>query len=153
MGVATVYLLVKLVHVLCAIVAVGANVTYGVWFARANAHPASSAVALRGIKFIDDRIANPAYGFLLLTGALDVWIGGIGFGTRWVAWAIGLFAALGIIAFAGYTPTLKRQIAAVERGGTTDPDAVRLALRGQVLAAVMGVLVLAILVLMIFKPR
>lgn len=152
MGAGTVYLLVKLLHVLCAIVAVGANVTYGVWFARANANPASAAFALRGVKLIDDRIANPAYGFLLLTGVLNVWIGGIGFGTRWVAWALGLFAVLGIVAFAGYTPTLKRQIAAVVRGGTTDPDAVRLALRGQILAAVMGVLVLAILFLMIFKP-
>jgi uncharacterized membrane protein len=150
---AAVYLLVKLVHVGCAIVAVGANVTYGVWFARANADPASAAFALRGIKIIDDRIANPAYGLLFLTGALDVWIGGIGFGTRWVSAAMGLFVVLAIIAFAGFTPALKRQLAAVERGGTTDPDAVRLARRGQAFAAVMGVIVLAILVLMIFKPR
>jgi uncharacterized membrane protein len=153
MGLATVYLLVKLLHVLCAVVAVGANVTYGVWFARANANPASASFALRGVKLIDDRIANPAYGLLLVTGALNVWIGGIGFGTPWVAWALGLFAVLGIIGFAGYTPTLKQQIAAVERGGPADPEAVRLAQRGQLLAAAMFLLILAILVLMIFKPR
>ena len=148
-----IYLLVKLIHILSAIVAVGANVTYAVWFARANANPASAGFALRGVKLIDDRIANPAYGLLLVTGVLDVWIGGIGFGTRWVSWALGAFIVVGLVAFVGYTPTLKRQLAAVERGGPADPEAVRLAQRGQVLAAVMGVLVLVILVLMVFKPR
>ncbi|HMD02553.1 MAG TPA: DUF2269 family protein [Candidatus Baltobacteraceae bacterium] len=153
MNSATVYLLVKFFHVLLAIVAFGANMTYGVWFARVNANPAFASTALRGIKFIDDYIANPAYLLLLPTGALMVWLGHIGFGTRWVSWAMALWVVAIVVAYAFYTPTLTKQIAAVERAGLTDPEAVRLATRGQVLAGILAVLVLAIYTLMIFKPQ
>ena len=35
------YLILKFFHILLAIAAVGANFTYGAWFARANANPHS----------------------------------------------------------------------------------------------------------------
>jgi uncharacterized membrane protein len=147
------YLALKLIHILLAITALGANLTYGVWFARANMQPEFAPTALRGIKFIDDHIANPAYILLLPTGAAMVWAGGIGFGTRWVASAMFLWFLAILLAYLGYTPTLARQIAAVERGGVDDPEARRLAGRGQVIAGFLGLLVVAIIVLMVFKPR
>ena len=146
------YLIVKFFHVFLAIVAVGSNITYGVWFARANMKPEFAAFALRGIKFIDDHIANPAYVLMLPTGALMVWLAGYGFGTKWIAAAMTLWAIAIILAYACYTPTLTRQIAAVERDGIASEGAKRLSVRGQIWAAVIGVLVVAILVLMIFKP-
>ena len=146
------YLLVKYFHVLLAIVAFGSNITYAVWFARAKKEPQAAAFALRGIKFIDDRIANPAYGLLLPTGALMVWLGGYSFGTKWIAWAMGLWVLLVIIGAGFYTPTLKKQIAAVVNGGAGSPEAARLDSRGQMLGIVLAIIVLAILVLMIFKP-
>ncbi len=51
---------IKTLHIFFAIVAVGANITYSVWVARAAREPEHTGYALRGIKFIDDRIANPA---------------------------------------------------------------------------------------------
>jgi uncharacterized membrane protein len=108
---------------------------------------------LRGIKFIDDHIANPAYVLLLPTGAAMVWLGGIGFGTTWVAVAMGLWAFAIAVAYLGYTPSLSRQIAAVERGGLDDPEAKRIAVRANVFAGILGVTVVAILALMVFKPR
>jgi uncharacterized membrane protein len=147
------YLTLKLIHILLAITGLGANLTYGVWFARANQQPAFAATALRGIKFIDDYIANPAYILLLPTGAAMVWLGGLGFGTRWVSLAMTLWLVAILVAYLGYTPTLKRQIAAVERAGIGDPEARQLAVRGQVIAAILGLLVVAILVLMVFKPQ
>lgn len=149
---ASAYLIVKFFHVLLAIVAVGSNITYGAWFARANAQPEFAPFALRGIKFIDDHIANPAYILLLPTGALMVWLGGYGFGTRWIAAAMTLWAIAIVLAYAAYTPTLTRQIAAVERDGVASESVRQLSVRGQIWAAVIGVLVVAILILMIFKP-
>ena len=146
------YLVVKFVHVLLAITAIGANLTYGVWFARANANPSFAPFALRGIKFIDDRIANPCYILLLPTGALMVWMGGLGFGTRWIAIAMTLWLLAILVAYLGYTPALAKQIAAVERAGVASPEAKALASRGGVFAAIIAVLVMAILALMIFKP-
>lgn len=146
------YLLLKFLHVLLAIAALGANLTYGVWFARANADPAFAAAALRGIKFIDDRIANPAYVLMLPTGAAMVMLGGLSFRTPWIAWAMGLWAVAILAAYLGYTPALRAQIRAVEREGIASGAARRLAVAGNVWAAVLGLLVAAILVLMVFKP-
>jgi uncharacterized membrane protein len=148
-----VYLALKLIHVVLAITALGANLTYGVWFARANMHPEFAPIALRGIKFIDDHIANPAYVLLLPTGAAMVWVAGLGFATRWIAAAMMLWLLAILLAYLAYSPTLVRQIAAVERGGVADPEAKRLAGRGQFLAGILGLLVFAIVVLMVFKPR
>lgn len=64
----------KWLHVLAAVTAVGANITYGVWISRGSRHPESLPFTLSGIKLIDDRIANPAYGLLLITGLLMVYV-------------------------------------------------------------------------------
>lgn len=148
----TAYLAVKLLHVLLAIVALGANLTYGAWFARANMHPESAPFALRGIAFIDTWIANPAYLLMLPTGLAMVWLAGYSMGTHWIAWAMGLWLVAILAAYLGYSPVLRAQLAAVERDGVAGPAAQALATRGQIWAGVLGVLILAILVLMVFKP-
>lgn len=56
------YSVLKLVHFVAAIVAVGANVSYFVWFNGARTAPQAEQVfALRGIKTLDAWLANPAY--------------------------------------------------------------------------------------------
>ena len=45
----------KTLHILFAIVAVGLNISYGIWQARAASSPEHMGFALRGIKFLDDR--------------------------------------------------------------------------------------------------
>ena len=78
------YLLLKWLHILAAIVAVGANVTYGIWLTRAARHLEALPFTLRGIKQIDDRIANPAYGLLLVTGLLMVFVVRLPLTTPWL---------------------------------------------------------------------
>ena len=146
------YLVLKFVHIVLVIVAVGANVTYGVWFARANANPTFAPVALRGIKFMDDFIANPAYVLLLPTGAAMVVLGGLSFQLHWIAWAMGLWVLAVLAGVFGYSPTLRAQIRAVDREGIASADARSLAVRGYVWSALLGAMVVAILVLMVFKP-
>jgi hypothetical protein len=53
---------------------VGLNISYAVWIVRAQNEPSLTTFALKGIKFLNDRIANPAYGVLLLTGLLMVFL-------------------------------------------------------------------------------
>ncbi|HTJ27746.1 MAG TPA: DUF2269 family protein [Candidatus Limnocylindria bacterium] len=146
------YLTIKFVHVVLVAVAIGANVTYGVWFAAAQSNPSFAPLALRRIKFIDDAIANPAYVLLLPTGAAMVALGHVGFGTRWVSWAMGLWVIAIVLAYGLYSPTLKAQIAAIDAEGPAGSSATALATRGQLVAGVLAVLVLAIVVLMVFKP-
>src|ERR1700722_8216756 len=146
------YLTIKFFHIVLAIVAIGTNMTYGVWFARANQNPAFAPVALRGIKFMDDWIANPAYLLMLPTGIAMVLIAHLSFGTHWISWAMTLWVIAVLAGIFGYSPALRAQIKAVDREGIASPAARALATRGYVWSAVLGVLVIAIVVLMVFKP-
>ena len=112
------FLIVKYIHILAAIVAVGFNVSYVVWITRAQREPAHETFALKGIKFLDDRIANPAYGVLLLTGLLMVFLGGFSFTALWIDVALVLYVVLIVLAVRFYTPSLREQIKLAEAGDT-----------------------------------
>ena len=146
------FVVVKFLHILAAIVAVGLNISYGVWIVRARRDPNHTAFALKGVKFIDDRIANPAYGFLLITGLLMVFLVPYPITTLWILIALILYAALIVLALFFYTPALRDQIKLAEAGDTTSAEFMRLAQRGQILGPVLGVIVLLIVAMMVFKP-
>ncbi len=57
------YSLLKLLHILFAITAVGSNITYGVWQGLVGNSPEYEAFVLRGIKFLDNRVPIPRTGF------------------------------------------------------------------------------------------
>jgi hypothetical protein len=147
----TVNLILKLIHIFSAIVAVGSNVTYGVWNARIAGDRTHASFALKGIKFIDDRIANPSYGVLFLTGLIMVLTGSWGF-QLWVIVAIVLFVAVAVIGFGVFTPLLRNQIRLADSGDTTSAEFDALARRSRMLGPILGILVLLILVMMVFKP-
>lgn len=147
----TSYLVLKFIHILAVITAVGANVTYGVWNARSQSDTAHLGFALKGIKFIDDRIANPAYGVVLLTGLLMVFAGSWGF-KLWVVASLVLFALVVVLAVGLYSPLLRRLIRLVDAGEVTSPDFGRLLNQNRMLGAGFGLIVLLILVMMVFKP-
>src|SRR5918996_2519069 len=104
------YSLLKLVHVLSAITAVGTNVTYFVWLSRTRKHPQQAPYVLPGLKTLDARLANPAYIVLPITGILMVLDADLGFSTFWIGTAIGLYVVLAVIAGAFFSPALRRQV-------------------------------------------
>jgi uncharacterized membrane protein len=146
------YLVLKFIHILSAIVAVGTNITYGVWNVRAASDPAHVGFALKGIKFLDDRIANPAYGVLLLTGLIMVFMQWR-ITDLWIILALILFAAVVVLGVAFYSPLLKNQIKLVDEGAAGSPEYARLSGIGRRFGPGLGVIVVVILVLMVFKPH
>ena len=146
------YTLLKFLHVLAAVVAVGTNVTYGIWIVRGSRDPKVLPFALRGVKLIDDRLSNPAYGLLLVTGVLMVLVGGIPLSTSWLIVALALYVAVLLLGVLGYTPALKRQIRALESDGPQSAEYKAAAHRGMVLGPVLGVIVVVIIFLMVVKP-
>jgi uncharacterized membrane protein len=141
----------RLLHILLAIVAVGFNISYTVWLVRAAREPQQLGFALRGIKFMDDRVANPSYAALAVVGIVLVlmrWT----FTTPWILIAIVLYVAMLVIGVAVYTPTLTRQIAAYETSGPDSPEFKALTARGRTVGILLGVIVVAIIVLMVVKP-
>jgi uncharacterized membrane protein len=142
----------KTLHILFAIVAVGVNITYGIWQARAVREPEHTGYALRGIKFLDDRVANPSYAGLLIVGVLLVLLGPWEFTQFWVYSAIGLYLLMAIVAFFFYSPTLKRQIAAYEASGAGTAEFAALGARARLVGIILAVIVVSIIVLMVVKP-
>lgn len=149
---AWVYPLVKTLHIFFAIVAVGFNVSYGVWLARGRRSPEHLDFALRGVKFMDDYLANPCYFLLLLSGLAMAFVIGPWGWQRWIISALVLWVLAIAVAYAVYTPTLSGQIRALAAHGVESAEYARLENRGRILGIGLGVLVLAILVLMVFKP-
>ena len=147
-----VYPWLKLAHILLAIVAVGSNVTYSIWQARAAREPQHVGWALRGVKFLDDRIANPAYLLLGAVGVAMVLIGPWEFEAPWIAISIGLYVALALVGFGLYSPTLSRQIRVYESDGPDAPEFAALGRRGRLLGILLAVIVVAIVALMVLKP-
>jgi uncharacterized membrane protein len=146
------FVLIKYLHVVLAIIAIGFNASYGVWLSRARKDPDHALWALRGIKTLDDRFANPAYGFLLVTGVILLALGGIPFTTSWILIAIVLYVVLVALAVIGYSPTLKRQIAVLESEGPASASYAALSRRGTILGIVLAVVVLVIELDMVVKP-
>jgi uncharacterized membrane protein len=146
------YVLVKWIHVLMAITALGANITYGVWLTRAAREPQHLAFALRGVKMLDDRVANPAYGILLITGMAMAGMGRIPLTTPWFLTGLILYVILVVIALAGYTPTLRRQIQALEAGGPNTTEYQAFAARATRLGIVLAIIAVIIVFLMVTKP-
>jgi uncharacterized membrane protein len=147
------YQLTKFIHVLLAILAVGFNASYGIWLARAAKAPqATQSHVLRTIKFLDDRVANPAYGLLLITGLFMVANAGIPLSRLWIALGIGLWLVLIFVGLGFYTPTLRDQIRVLESEGPGSEEYRRLAVRGRSLGILLGIIVLVIVFLMVVKP-
>lgn len=147
------YNILKYLHILLAIVAVGFNLSYAIWLQRVARKPEHLAFTLRGIKFLDDYIANPAYVALLLTGLAMVFTTNIPLTTFWIAAALVLWFITFLVGFFLYTPTLRNQINALESRGADSAEYKALEQRGTIVGIALVVIVLAIIFLMVFKPN
>lgn len=147
------FAVVKFLHVLLAIVAVGFNASYGLWLARAAKEPTPTQLfVLRGIKRLDDWFANPAYVLLAVTGVLMVLIGELRFTTFWIAGGIVLWAIAVGLGFFVYTPTVRSQIQALEASGPESEEYLRYASNARFLGILLAVIVVVIVFLMVTKP-
>lgn len=146
------YPYLKWLHVLSAIIAVGANATYGIWLARASKDTDNLPFTLQSIKFLDDWVANPAYGLLLLTGLGMVLTAPLALTTPWLLASLVLYGILLVVGLLGYTPTLRAQIRTLETEGVHAPAYRALARRGTAIGISLALLAIGIVFLMVVKP-
>lgn len=148
----TFYEVVKFVHILAAIIAVGFNISYGVLIARAAREPEHQLHVLRTIKVLDDRFANPAYGVLVGTGLLNVLTSPWKITEFWILSSLVLVVLLALGGAIAYTPTLRREISILEAEGPSSVEFEKLARRGKRIGMVLSTGVIAIIFLMVTKP-
>ncbi|MDE3113135.1 MAG: DUF2269 family protein [Chloroflexota bacterium] len=145
------YLLLKFVHVLLAILAVGYNFSYGVWRALARGDRERVRFALAGIQRLD-RIANAGYGLLLVTGLAMVFLHNIPIRTFWVETSISLWILVAVVGMAVYARVARRQRALLDSTGPDDPAYRAADARSTQLGIGVTILVVIIVFLMVVKP-
>jgi len=146
------FLIIKWIHIMAAITAVGANVTYGIWIARASRDQKVLPFVLRNIKLIDDRVANPCYGLLLLTGLTMAFLAPIPLKTPWLLTGLTLYVIATLLGIFGYSPVVKEQIRLLDNEGFDSPNYQAVSKRSTLLGILVGVDVIIIVFMMVVKP-
>jgi len=146
------YLFLNWVHVLAAITALGANLTYAVWIRLGERSQPNLLHTLRGIQFLDARIANPAYGVVVVTGLLMVWANKLSLLTSWITIPLILVIVVTGLGIAVYSPALTRQIQAADADGPTSTSYRAASRRALLAGALTTILVVAIVFVMVVKP-
>ncbi len=146
------FLIVKWIHVLAAITAVGANFTYGLWIRRASIEPGSLPFVLRNIHWIDMRLANPCYALLLLTGLYMAFTLPVPLTTPWLLTALILYAAVALFGIFAYAPLMRRQIKLLEAEGFESAAYKDISGRSTLVGLLTVLIVVIIVFLMVVKP-
>ena len=149
----TLYEVLKYVHVVLAIVAIGFNISYGIWLARAAQDAQHAPFILRTLKLMDDRFANPAYALLLITGFGMVLEADIPIlDTFWIVASLVLYVGLIVVGIIFYSPVLRRQTEIAESGMADSNEYRQLSKRNVRIGGLLVVMVLVIEFLMVTKP-
>jgi len=147
----TLLALLKVIHVLAAIMAVGSNLTFAFWINRAGRDGPRLVFAIEGIRRLDRTVANPGYVVLLLTGIGMVLTGSFRFEQGWLATALLLYAVAVVIGIVLFRPAIRRHLAEAQRDPTS-PAYEEAARRTRLLGLVTSLLVVVIVILMVAKP-
>ena len=145
------YTIVKFVHVLSAIIAVGFNASYGLWLGRAANDERVLPFVFSTLHLVDN-VANAFYGLLLVTGLTLVFIGGLDLRTFWLGAALVLYILAVIVGVVLYRPVLARQRAALASAGAKSAAFQAASSRGRMLGILTALIVVVIVFLMVTKP-
>ena len=144
-------LLLKLIHVLAAIVAVGANISSVLWLRRAGRDRQRLVFVIGTVRAIDRGVANPGYLVLLASGAAMIAGGFYPLGSGWILAALGLYALTAVVGVTLFAPAVRRQLAEAERDPASEAYAAT-ARRTSALGLLTTGIVVVIVALMVFKP-
>lgn len=148
------YTIAKWIHILSAIISLGANLTYFPWFMTVPKNRETLVFTLKTIRLIDNWIANPAYILAYITGEIMMRVGRqIHYSTPWMTVAIILYAIISILGLFVYAPMLKKQQQLAETKGADDADYQRVSRNGIVLGTVIVLITIGITYLMVAKPQ
>ena len=145
------FVILKFLHVLPVIVAVGANLTYAFWLRAAARDRDRLIFAITTIRRLDRLVANPAYILILLTGVAMVLGGAYSFETGWIAVSLVLYVSVAVLGITAFAPALRRQLAEAERDPTSQAYAAAAA-RSTALGLLATGIAVTIVFLMVTKP-
>lgn len=148
------YTVLKFVHILLAIIAVGFTSTFGllsVRAAKAGGDGREMMFALKAIALMSS-IAYFCFLLLLATGLLMIWEAGFPYSFTWIYLSLILFAVAFLAGSFMMMPSVKRRIAILGERGPSDPEFIELSQRAAKLGPALSLLALILVWLMVAKP-
>ncbi len=142
----------KTIHVFSAIAAVGTNLTYSVLLASATRQPDALVFTLNAIRILDRRLANPAYGLLLITGLSMALTVPFPLTTPWILSALVLYALVAVLGIAVYAPISRQRIRLAESEGLHGASYQATARKGNIAGSGVIAITVLIVILMVTKP-
>ena len=143
--------MLKYLHILAVVVALGANFTYAFWLTRAGRESERLVFVIESIRRLDRRVANPAYIVAAIAGVGIVLTGPYGFETPWIVAAIVLYVLVAILGISLYGPAVRAQLDLARHAPESEAYGAA-ARRSQALGLFVTAIVLVIVGLMVFKP-
>jgi len=147
----SVYLAVKFVHIVVAIIAVGSSAGSSFWLRLAMQSPSHLPFALRSAKFLDERLTRPGLIVMAVTG---LWMAATSWTLRlfWIRAALVLVVIVLVLLYAVVGPLLARLIRVTDSEGLATPAWKRSELSFEVFGGAGGLIVVVIVWLMVAKP-
>jgi hypothetical protein len=145
------YGLLKVLHILLAIIAVGFSTSFGIIMAISVGHLERLRFGLNLVHRLE-KVSRVAFIGLLLTGLLLGWMLELGWHTLWFTASLGLSLAAFAVAMAVAVPTLNAQIALASQPEPPMNDLKRLGMRSRMTGMGLGLASLVVLFLMVLKP-
>lgn len=145
------YLVIKFIHVLVAIVAVGSSAGSSLWLRLAMRSPANMPFALRTAKFLDEFLTRPGLIVLLVTG---LWMAA----TRWtlslfwIRLALLMVVIVLVALYIAVGPLLGWLIRVAETDGIASKRWARSEARFEIIGGASGLIIIGIVWLMVTKP-
>jgi magnesium-transporting ATPase (P-type) len=145
------YMLLKVLHILFAIVAVGFSTSFGIIMATAAGNLDATRFSLRLIQRLE-RIMRVGFIGLILSGlALGV-MGEVSWHALWFTGSLAISLVAFTIGLTVAVPTLKAQIALVEQPAPPMDELKRMAGRSRAVGMTLGMASLLVLFFMVLKP-
>ncbi len=148
------YLVLKFVHIVLAIVAVGFTSTFGLLSVRAaniDGDGREMMFALNAIVLMSN-IAHACFLLLLATGLWMVWEADYSFKFTYIYMSLILFAVAFLAGTFVMVPSAKRRIVILSERGPDDPEFIALSERAAKLGPALSIIAIILIFLMVAKP-
>jgi hypothetical protein len=145
------YGLLKVLHILFAIIAVGFSTSFGIIIATSVGHLERLRFGLNLVRRLE-KVSRVAFIGLLLSGVLLGWMLDLGWHTLWFTASLGLSLTAFAVAMIVAVPTLKAQIALASQPTPPMEELKRLGGRSRMTGMGLGLASLVVLFLMVLKP-
>ena len=144
------YIGFKFIHVLIAIIALGTSAALGILLTFFVGHPTHGAFVLRTVRTLLYFVVIPGYVLMLITGMWTAHLGAL-LDASWAEAAMNLWG-VGAIFIAFTAVAVHRQIALFDSAGPSSPLYRRTAMFARLSGAGVGIVILTMVYLMVFKP-